>query len=95
MLRGIVPRGGQIHPVLAESYTRAVDANGVGKGAIASFSPTGFGLVAGHDLLEEGFFLAVFHEGIDTLGAATTYAKQYLGITIHTAATKICWIPSC
>ncbi len=59
--------------ILAESYTRAV-----GKGAIASFSPTGFGLVSGHDLLETGFLQAIFHEGIDTLGAAATYAKQYL-----------------
>ena len=65
--------------VLAESYTRAVDAaTGVGKGAIAGFSPTGWGTVSAHDLLEEGLFQAVFHEGIDTLGAATTYAKRYL-----------------
>jgi hypothetical protein len=72
-LEGSFQRYDKANTILAEAYTRAV-----GKGAIASFSPTGFGLVSGHDLLEEGFFLAVFHEGIDTLGAAVTYAKQHL-----------------
>lgn len=47
-------------------------------GAVASFSPTGFGLVTGHDYLEKGMMLAWFHEGIDRLGASATYAKQYL-----------------
>ncbi len=47
-------------------------------GAVASFAPTGFGLVTGHDYLEEGLMLAWFHEGINRLGDATTYAKQYL-----------------
>jgi hypothetical protein len=47
-------------------------------GAIASWAPTGFGLVTGHDLLEEGLFLALFHDGIPQLGEAVTQAKQYL-----------------
>lgn len=47
-------------------------------GAVASFSPTGFGLVTGHDYLEKGMMLAWFHEGIDRLGASATFAKQYL-----------------
>jgi len=47
-------------------------------GAIASWAPTGFGLVTGHDLLEEGLFLALFHDDVRQLGAAVTQAKQYL-----------------
>lgn len=47
-------------------------------GAIASFSPTGFGLVTGHDLLEYGMFLGLFHEGITELGPAATRGKEYL-----------------
>jgi hypothetical protein len=47
-------------------------------GALASWSPTGFGLVTGHDYLERGFFLGLFHEGMTELGAATTYGKLYL-----------------
>ena len=64
--------------ILSESVTRAVDTAGVGRGAIASISPTGFGLVSGHDLLEIGLFQAVFHDGADTLGAAFTAAKAHL-----------------
>jgi hypothetical protein len=47
-------------------------------GTIASWSPTGLGLVTGHDYLEKGVVLALLHLGIDRLGPATTYAKQYL-----------------
>jgi hypothetical protein len=47
-------------------------------GSIASFSPTGFGLVSGHDYLERGLMLAWFHDGVNRLGAAIDSAKQYL-----------------
>lgn len=47
-------------------------------GAVASWSPTGFGLAPGHDYLEQGFFLALFHDKVQKLGMATTQAKQYL-----------------
>jgi hypothetical protein len=47
-------------------------------GFIASWSPTGFGLVSGHDYLEKGVVLALLHENVERLGPATTYAKQYL-----------------
>ena len=47
-------------------------------GAVASWSPTGLGLVTGHDSLETGLFIALFHKGLPQLGAATVYAKQYL-----------------
>jgi len=48
------------------------------RGAVASFSPTGLGIVTGHDYLERGIMLAWFHEGIDRLGASVTYSKHYL-----------------
>ena len=49
-----------------------------GGGAVASWSPTGFGLASGHDLMERGFFLAVFHDHATRIGAATTAGKVYL-----------------
>ena len=57
----------------AESIVRMPDT-----GAVASWSPTGFGLVSGHDYLETGFFLAVFHHGIEKIGAAATEGKIHL-----------------
>jgi hypothetical protein len=47
-------------------------------GAVASWSPTGFGLLTGHHYLEEGFFLALFQNKVQKLGVAITQAKQYL-----------------
>ncbi len=47
-------------------------------GAIASWSSTGFGLATGHDVLEKGLMLALFHENIKRLGPAAVYAKEYL-----------------
>ena len=47
-------------------------------GAIASWSSTGNGLADGHDLLEKGLMLALFHQDIRTLGPAIDYAKRYL-----------------
>ena len=47
-------------------------------GAVASWSPTGFGLLTGHHYLDEGFFLALFHDKVQRLGAAITQAKKYL-----------------
>lgn len=47
-------------------------------GAIASWSPTGFGLVTGHDVLEQGLMLALLHDGVSELGAAITQAKYFL-----------------
>ena len=58
---------------LAEGLVRS--ANG---GAIATFSPAGYGLVEGHDLLAAGLYEAIFQYGMNRAGAATTYAKYYL-----------------
>lgn len=58
---------------LAEASVRMTKS-----GSVASFSPTGFGLVSGHDYLEKGLMEAWFQKGINRLGASITYAKQYL-----------------
>ena len=41
-------------------------------GFIASWSPTGFGLVSGHDYLEKGVVFGPLHENVERLGPATT-----------------------
>ena len=41
------------------------------KGAIASWSPTGWGMVTGHDLLNRGAFHAIFESGTAELGGIT------------------------
>ncbi len=66
---------------LAEGLVRS--ANG---GAIATFSPAGYGLVEGHDLLATGLYEAIFQYGMKRAGAATTYAKYYLAS--HTAGHR-------
>jgi len=47
-------------------------------GAVASWSSTGNGLATGHDVLEKGLMLALFHKDIKRLGAAASDAKRYL-----------------
>jgi len=49
-----------------------------GGGAVASWSPSGLGVATGHDMLERGFYLALFHDGVRELGPATNQAKLYL-----------------
>ena len=46
-------------------------------GPVAAWAPTGYGLAPGHDYLERGLFLAMFHDGL-SLGAGATAAKLYL-----------------
>lgn len=58
---------------LAESYLLSP----IG-GAVASWSPTGFGVATGHDWLEQGLFLSVFQDGETVLGLASDAGKQYL-----------------
>ncbi|MEZ4656618.1 MAG: C25 family cysteine peptidase [Caldilineaceae bacterium] len=61
---------------LSESYL--LNPNG---GAVASWSPTGFGVATGHDYLEQGLFLAVFQNGVKQLGTAMTAGKEHLYYT--------------
>ena len=58
---------------LGESLVRAR-----GRGAVASWSPTGWGTCEGHHYLDTGFFTAVFEEDVRAVGAAATWAKLYL-----------------
>lgn len=54
------------YEALGEVITRTA-----GKGAIASWSPTGWGRVIGHDFLDRGFFKAVYQDGASIIGQAT------------------------
>ncbi len=58
---------------LAEQYL--LNPNG---GAVASWSPTGFGIATGHDALEQGLFLADFQNNVTILGQASDAGKVYL-----------------
>jgi hypothetical protein len=58
---------------LAETLVRAPDG-----GSIASFSPGGYGTEEGHAVLSSGLVKGIFTYGMQTAGAATTYAKYYL-----------------
>ncbi|MDF1515914.1 MAG: C25 family cysteine peptidase, partial [Anaerolineae bacterium] len=49
-----------------------------GKGAVASWSPTGMGLATGHDYLNQGLYEAIFQDDVAQLGPATTLAKYFL-----------------
>jgi hypothetical protein len=50
----------------------------LGRGAVASWSPTGLGVATGHDVLQKGLFQAIFQDGVIQIGPATTQAKLYL-----------------
>jgi hypothetical protein len=52
-----------------------------GGGAIASWSPTGFGLSSGHELLDESLFSNLFILNNTQIGFLTTNAKYYLYAT--------------
>jgi uncharacterized repeat protein (TIGR01451 family) len=46
-----------------------------GGGAVASWSPTGLGVTAAHDVLDEGFLDGLFQDGLRTAGQATMAGK--------------------
>lgn len=73
---------GQFHQMtgagLSESLVRAVNDSGMPVGAVAAWGPTGLGIATGHTYLYTGFFEAVFHKGILTIGDAILYAKRKL-----------------
>lgn len=64
---------GQDYSSLGEAIVQAP-----GRGAIASWSPTGMSVAPGHDLLNRGLFEALFLDGVLWLGPATTQAKLHL-----------------
>ena len=49
-----------------------------GRGAVASWSPTGLGVASGHDYLDRGFYDALFDWDVRGLGPATTAGKLNL-----------------
>jgi hypothetical protein len=49
-----------------------------GKGAIASWSPTGLGVASGHDYLNVGIYDAIFADGVKETGMAVLQAKMHL-----------------
>ena len=57
---------GEYKEAMGEVITRVE-----GKGAVASWSPTGWGAVMGHDYTNRGFFKAVYQDGVNILGQAT------------------------
>ena len=57
-------------PSLSEFWLRTS-----GRGAVAVFSATGLGVESGHVTLQEGFYGAIFNDGIWNLGLATLAAK--------------------
>jgi hypothetical protein len=63
-------------PGLAEDLVRTAT-----HGAIATFSPTGLGVVTGHDTLQRGFYDSIFRQHVRRLGPATIAAKQALYAT--------------
>jgi uncharacterized membrane protein len=61
---------------LIETILRAPNS-----GAVAAFSPTGLGIVDGHDALQKGFYDAIFRDGVQHLGGASIEAKLDLYAT--------------
>jgi hypothetical protein len=55
-----------------------VNVRAAGKGALASWAATGLGVAQGHDLINRGFFDAVFQKKITQIGPATVYGKLTL-----------------
>ncbi len=51
-----------------------------GRGALASWSPTGLGVANGHDYMHRGFYDALFNWDVNVLGPATTAGKLNLFI---------------
>jgi len=56
---------GSVYEALGEVITRTE-----GRGAVASWSPAGWGQVVGHDYLNRGFYKAVYQDGANLVGQA-------------------------
>ena len=57
---------GSNYEALSEVITRAE-----GKGAVATWSPTGMSVATGHDIINRAFFDAIFYKVLPTIGQAT------------------------
>lgn len=73
--------GYYVHPTLASLSETNVRAEG--KGAIASWTAAGFGLITGHDYFNRGFLNAVLLQGERTMGLATMAGKLKLFQEAH------------
>lgn len=62
-----------LQPSLAELYLRTPLV-----GAAGTFSPTGLGVATGHDVLQRGFYAAIYDGGVWSFGFATLAAKLAL-----------------
>ncbi len=70
---------GSFHfPYLSWTAVGEVVVVTAGRGGVASWSPTGFGVSQGHDYLNKGLFEAFFDTGLRQLGPATYAAKLRL-----------------
>ncbi len=65
-----------VQPGVPTLDERLVNAPGIG--AAAAWSPTGQGVASGHDLLDAGFFSAIYQGNILSIGMAANQAKYYL-----------------
>jgi hypothetical protein len=65
-----VPNSAGFTSAIAEELMRAPN-----KGAVASFSPVGWGYSSEHDVLERGFLTALLENRVTNLGALTTAAR--------------------
>lgn len=68
---------GYFHSPGSQSVSEAMVSQPNG-GAIGSFAPTGFGVAAGHDFLDRGFFEAVMQTGRTRIGDAAVLGKVKL-----------------
>jgi uncharacterized repeat protein (TIGR01451 family) len=77
---GMACREGAFHEAevdaLGESVVRLA-----GRGAVASWSATGYGVATGHHYLNRGFFQAALFDGVRELGAAADAGKAMLFAT--------------
>jgi len=65
-------------PVQGKDSTAEVVTRAAGRGAVASWSPTGLGVATGHDIINRAFFDAVFKDQLGTVGAGTAAGKLAL-----------------
>lgn len=67
--------GYYVYPFATNACTAEVITRAQDKGAVASWSATGYGEPGGHRYLDQGFFNALFQDEVETVGAATAGGK--------------------